>query len=234
MRAALCACLTSEGQPTPPLALMPLIALISPSPGVVSSSRSRGGNGRAYAQLALRIRALMLRRPRENFYRVARPRSADQPFLPKNQRQNRFHQPDASHSLPMCGMNALRAPCGFFMLMVKPCKPPKCSPDWLQHRERYAARRTFCLWIARPDAGLGQDNQRETDRCGCECQTDLPFHLETLPPSLSATLTAVIARVCDGHHRKSLFGAAATATLSANQSSCAATGVAWVLRSILH
>ena len=114
MRAALCACLTSEGQPTPPLALMPLIALISPSPGVVSSSRSRGGNGRAYAQLALRIRALMLRRPRENFYRVARPRSADQPFLPKNQRQNRFHQPDASHSLPMCGMNALRARCGFF------------------------------------------------------------------------------------------------------------------------
>ena len=90
--------------------------------------------------LALRFRAADAGRPCKNFYRVARPRSADQPYLPKNQRQNRFHQPDASHSLPMCGMNALRAPCGFFMLMVKPCKPPKGSPDWLQHRERYAAR----------------------------------------------------------------------------------------------
>jgi hypothetical protein len=40
----------------------------------------------------------------------------DQPFLANNQRQNcvPHPQPDASHSLPMCGMNTLRAPCGFF------------------------------------------------------------------------------------------------------------------------
>ena len=45
----------------------------------------------------------------------APPCGCDQPFLP-NQRQNCVHhpQPDASHSLPMCGMNTLRAPSGFF------------------------------------------------------------------------------------------------------------------------
>jgi hypothetical protein len=85
------------------------------------------------------------------------PLWVDQPFLPNNWRHNYFQnpqcQPDASHSLPMCGMNASRAPCGFFcwsharemptcdmqMAAISSANRPPAGEDWSGSAARFGS-----------------------------------------------------------------------------------------------